>query len=106
MASGRAGIGGVDSNISETVEGHRCRTRRDHSDNDPGQLTSARQAIRRQQGAAQRERESKDRVLPLDHLQSYAQIPQDRHSLSCSSGEFGLGFKGRLQNCLSPLFGS
>jgi len=33
----------------------------------------------REHGSAQRKRERKNRVLPLDHLQRHAQIVQDRH---------------------------
>ena len=67
-AGAGAGIGGIDGGIGETVEGHGRGAGRNHVDNDPQKLMGSGKAGGSKHGAAERERESEDGVLPLDHL--------------------------------------
>jgi hypothetical protein len=53
-----------------------------------------RESSGREHGSAQRKRERENGVLPLDHLESYAQIVQDRHEVIVMQERqvSGLGF--------------
>ena len=78
-ASAGARIGRVDAGVGEPVEGHRGRARGEHGDYDPEQLVCSRKPGGSEHCATKSEGQSEDRVLPLDHLESDAKIPQDGH---------------------------
>lgn len=84
MAGGKstgasAGIGGVDGGIGEAIEGHGGGTGSEHGDDDPEKLMDSGKAGGGEHGSAEREGESEDRMLPLDHLESDAEIVEDGH---------------------------
>ena len=74
-----AGIGGVDGHIGKAVEGHGGGTSGQHGGDDPKKLMSGGKAGSGEHGSAERERESEDGVLPLDHLQGDAKVAEDGH---------------------------
>ena len=78
-ASAGARIGRVDTGVGEAVEGHRGRARGEHGDYDPEQLVCSGKPGGSEHCATKSEGQSEDRVLPLDHLESDAKIPQDGH---------------------------
>ena len=81
-----AGIGGVDGRVGQAVEGHGGGTSGEHGHDDPEKLMSGGKAGSGEHGSAERERESEDGVLPLDHLQRDAQVVQDGHVVDCNAG--------------------
>src|SRR5216684_4444609 len=65
--------------VSQAVEGHGGGAGGDHRDDDPEQLLSGWQAVRRQHSSAHGKGECKDGMLPLDHLQGDAQVAEKGH---------------------------
>ena len=87
-----AGIGSVNRSIGPAIECHGRRACCDHGDNDPEEPRPGRNSPDGEHCAAQRERERKDGVLPLDHLKGHAQVAEGGHgSIVAGSRVFGLG---------------
>src|ERR1700733_11284571 len=78
-AGASTGIGGVDSSVGEAVEGHGRGASGEHGDDDPEKLMSAGKAGGGGHGSAERERESEDGMLPLDHFKRDAQVVENGH---------------------------
>ncbi len=72
-AHGGPRVLGVDVAVDEPVERHRGASGADHGDGDPEQRAKRRDAARRRHRAEQRERQGKERVLDLDHLERDAE---------------------------------
>ena len=64
---------------STRIEGHGGGTGSEHGDDDPEKLMDCGKAGGGEHGSAEREGESEDRMLPLDHLESDAEIVEDGH---------------------------
>ena len=78
-ARARAGIGGVDGRVGEAIEGHGGGAGGYHGDDDPEKLVGAGKARSGEHGSAERKRERKDGVLPLDHFEGNAKVVEDGH---------------------------
>src|SRR5579864_7668371 len=92
-ASASTRIRSINRGIGPAVERHGGRSCRDHSHGDPQKLVDRRKSSRREHGAAQSKREGKDGVLPLDHLQRYAQVMQNGHGSIVKQMGLGLDLK-------------
>ena len=77
----RAGarIGRIDGGIGEAVKGHGGGASGEHGNHDPDKLMSGGKSRGRQHGSTKSEGEREDRVLPLDHFQSDAEVVEDGH---------------------------
>ena len=78
-AGASAGIGGVDGGVGEAIEGHGSGTGGEHGDYDPEKLMGGGKSGSGQHGSTERERESEDGMLPLDHFKGDAQVVEDGH---------------------------
>jgi len=78
-ASAGAGVGGVDGCVGEAIEGHGGGAGGDHGDDDPEKLMSGGKARGGEHGSAEREWESEDGVLPLDHFKGDAEVVKNGH---------------------------
>src|SRR5215469_18741063 len=87
----RPRIRGIYCRVGNAVKRHRRRSCRDHCNNNPSQLVTGWPAARGQHRAAERKRESKYRMLPLDHLERRVQVVQDCHVtiLASPTSRFG-----------------
>src|SRR5271166_3310603 len=74
-----AGIGGVDGGIGEAIESHGGGAGREHGDYDPKKLVGGGKTGGGEHGSAEGKWESEDGVLPLDHLESDAEVVKDGH---------------------------
>ena len=82
MAHAGARVAGVQIGIHQAVEGHGGGARGYHGHHDPGQLHGARARVKSllaegQQGAGERERQSEDGMLELDHFERKAQALEE-----------------------------
>ena len=91
-ARGGARVGSVNANIGQAVEGHRSGTGCHHGHHDPDQLPGTGPSACREHGAAKCEGESEDRVLPLNHFQRDAKIPNNSHIPIVKEGGGRLAF--------------
>src|SRR5262249_17989883 len=74
-------ISRVNLRVSQTVECHGGRSRGNHTYQNPSQLRQPRHTARSQHGATKCKGKGKDRVLPLDHLESDGNAAEDAHRL-------------------------
>ena len=73
-ADGGARIQRVDIGINEAVEGHGGRAGGDHGNTDPCEGAEGWNAVGGDDGAGEPEGESEKGMLPLDHVESYANV--------------------------------
>ena len=92
-----AGIGGVDARVGQAIEGHGGGAGADHGDDDPEKLMGGGKTGGGKHGPAEREGESEDGVLPLDHFERDAEIVEEGHEtiVRHKSGECSTGFSSR-----------
>ena len=79
-APGGAGIGSIQAGIGPSIEGHGGRARSDHAHDNPENLGRPWYAPGGEHRAGERERERENGMLPLDHLQRYADAAKESHS--------------------------
>lgn len=78
-ATARAGIGGVDGRVGESIKSHGGRAGGEHRDHDPEKLMGSGKAGGGEHGSAKRKWKGKDGVLPFDHLEGDAKVAESGH---------------------------
>jgi len=78
-AGAGARVGGVYGHVGKAVEGHGGGPSREHGNDDPEKLMRCGKAGSGEHGSAEREWESEDGVLPLDHLERDAEVVENGH---------------------------